>query len=575
MSVPHTEAGDEVVCALAGHGSPAALDLAAREARRTGARLLLVTVTDDPHDPDTVALLQDAVARVHTSYPDLHVAREAVEGDWVAATLARIGRHARYVVIERTHHGRLHRLLSGSTAEGVSFKVPAPVLSVPPGWSPETSGTAAVTVGVQDIDEVPALVGLGATEATARGVDLVVVHAAAPPQGHDVADVDVRQDWIDRAHLRLDASIGDAVEPFPDLKVRLDVVPERPLDALLQASTGSALLVLGRRHHEHAWGTHLGPVVRRALLDATCPVLLAPDEEATRAADAAAAVHERQASDRRAEPGDVVVAVGEDDAAGAVRFAVAEATSRGVGVHLVHVVRMPAVDGVAAAEVWRDAVARGRGLLERAEEHARGATGPDLRLTHRLVDRGSLLTDLVQEAAQACAIVVQHRRLGRAQRLMTWSVTNGVAARTDVPVIVVPAEWSAGPERVGCVVVGLQDLDDVEHVLPVAVEEATRRGLPLRVVHGGRLSEHQEEEMTAAIAALVQGVPDLRVHRVFEDRDAADLLVGAVTTAEIVVVGRRRHTLSRRSHLGPVAREVLDRTGYPVLLAPPAASAPA
>lgn len=562
-----------VICAVGDDGSSTAVTVAANEAARLGTPLHLVRVTPLPDARGTDAVLDEAVALARSAHPDLDVTRDTVDRTWIAAGVTEAGRGARYVVIERTHRNWLSRLLSGSTAEGISFKVETPVLSVPCGWRPDKSGSSTVTVAVQDAVEAPTLVTLAAAEAMARGADLVVLHAVNPARGHDEAAVDARSDWTNRAHLQLDPPIRAVADLYPDLKVRLDVIFDRPADALVHASLYSMLLVAGRRHHEHAWGTHVGPVVRRVLLDAACPVLLAPDGAIASLETSVPEQTTRHEPDQRPPPGDVVVAIGNDDAGGSVGFSVAEASTRGVGLHLVHVVRMPAVDGVSAAEVWRDAVAHGRTLLARAADQAREAAGPHLRLTQHLVDQGGLVHDLVTEASRAGLIVVQHRRLGRARRLVTWSVTNGLAARTDVPVVAVPAEWSSGPERIGCVVVGLQDDGDTAHLLPIALEEASRRGVPLRVVRAGRLSVAEREELRTTIEDAGRAWPDVRVDQVVQDAEPVALLVGAMTAAELVVVGRRHHAMSHRSHLGPVARRVLDESTYPVMLAPAAHTA--
>lgn len=560
-----------IVCAIGDHGSTAALAFAADEAQRTGSPLHLVHVSGDSHSRQTDALLLRAMVAVRASHPDVLCSRDTVDSEWIAAGLATAGRRARYVVMERTQRGRIHRLLGGSTADGVAFKVTSPVLSVPPDQDHHEPRPHVVTVAVQDAAEVPALVALAAGEASSRGADLVVLHAVSRHRDLGTRGTGERHDWLDRAHLELDGPVRDAVAGHPDLKVRLDLTRDRPVESVLRAAAVSELVVLGRRHLEHAWGTHLGPVVRHVLRDAECPVLLAPEPDSVDSATARER-DEREVAEAAAHvltPGDMVLAVGEDDAGGSVRFAVAEAQSRDVGLHLVHVVRMPAVDGVTAADVWRDAVAHAENLLERAAVEARSCGGPDFRITRRLVERGTLVGALVAEAATAGALVLQHRRLGTARRWLTWSVTNGVAARSDVPVIAVPAEWNGGPEQIGCVVVGVQDLEDVQQVLPVALEEAARRGIALRVVHAGRLSEREEEALGAAVEALHRDRPEITVNRVFEDRDPVDLLVGAVTSPEIVVVGRRHRALSHRSHLGPVTRSVLDTSPYPVLLTPP------
>ncbi|MCW2817047.1 MAG: UspA domain protein [Nocardioides sp.] len=564
---------DTVVCAIGEDGSPTALAAAAQEAERWHARLLLVHVTPLDSDQPSRALLDEARERALALYPGGPVEAELVERDWIAAGIVEAGKGARCVVVEHTHHGRLNRLLTGSKPDGIAFGATAPLLSVPRRWSEELSAPAVVTAAVQDAGEVPAVVGRAALEAHARDAELVVLHAVDRARGHDTADVDARADWVERAHRDLDVAVAEAVAAHPDLKVRLDIVLDRPVDALIHASQRSRLLVSGRRHHDHAWGSHLGPVARRLLLDASCPVLLVADDRPVATARPRVAeqppAHERP--DASPVPGDVVVAVGSDDAGGAVRFAVAEASARSAGVHVVHMVRMPSVDGVSAAEVWRLAVVDAEKLLETAAQQAREAAGPDIRVTHHLLQHGTVVRDIVEESTRASAVVIQHRQLGRLRRLVAWSTTNGVAARTDVPVFAVPADWSRGPERVGCVVVGIQDLDDAATVLPVALTEAARRVLPLRVVHAGSPTPDQRERWMSTVEEVTSAWPDVSVHRVVADADPVELLVGAVSAPELVVVGRRRHGLSHRSHLGPVARGVLEASTYPVLLAPPSA----
>ncbi|MFB9312703.1 universal stress protein [Nocardioides plantarum] len=562
---------DTIVCAVGYDGSPAAVDVAADEAVRRGLRLHLVHVAPKADGALTDTVLDGAVAQARARHHDLVLTRDPINRTWVAAGLADAGRDAAYVVIERTHRHRLSRLLSGSTADGIAFKVAAPVLSVPHGWAPDPSSPAVVTVAVQDVAELPDLVGLAAAEARARGADLVVLHAASASFGHDEAQVDAHRDWIDRAHLLLDTPIRAATEPYPDLEVRLDVVLDRPADVVVRASTGSTLLVVGRRHHEHAWGTHLGPVVRRVLLDAVCPVLLPPDKRTGTTAPQPFVGHER---DHQPIADDVVVAVGEDQADGSLRYAIGEADARGVGLHLVHVVEMPAVDGVPLAEVWHDAEAHGRMLLKRAADTARTVGGPHLRVTHHLVEGGPVVRGLVAEGRHASAIVVQHRRLGRARRLVTRSVTSALAARTDVPVIAVPAEWTSKDGRPGYVVVGLQDPDEASTVLTVALEEATRRAMPVRVAHAASLSPTEQRRFLGRVEEVHRRYPAVTVHHVVKDLDPVDLLVAATRSAELVVIGRRHSTLSRRSHLGPVARGLLERSTVPVMLAPPPVSAP-
>lgn len=320
------------------------------------------------------------------------------------------------------------------------------------------------------------------------------------------------------------------------------------------------------------------PPVRRVLLDAACTVPLSPDRDVAAVEDAAPRPAVRGERDHAPVPGDVVVAVGRARPEGSVRFAVQEAAARGVGVHLVHVVRMWAVDGVPTAELWRDAAAEGRLLLDGAVGVARAGGGPHLRVTHHLVEQGSLVRDLVHdlvddlvdESAHASVLVVQHRHLGPVLRRVTRSVTSALASRTDVPVVAVPAAWSSSPGRAGCVVVGLQDEDDAASVLPLALEEATGRALPLRVLHAGSLGPTDRTRLLARVEEVHRRYPAVTLQHGVKDEDPVGLLLGTMSSAEVVVIGRRRGALPWHSHLGPVARGVLEGATCPVVLVPAA-----
>lgn len=104
--------------------------------------------------------------------------------------------------------------------------------------------------------------------------------------------------------------------------------------------------------------------------------------------------------------------------------------------------------------------------------------------------------------------------------------------------------------------------------MPLACKEAGRRGLPVRVVHSTRYGAIDPDDLHAALDEAGAAHPDVTMRRVVEDADPVHLLIGAVSVAELVVVGRRRPSLPLRSHLGPVARAVVADSAFPVLLAP-------
>ena len=59
------------------------------------------------------------------------------------------------------------------------------------------------------------------------------------------------------------------------IETEVVVHPGRAIEAILEASHGAQLLVIGRHDPLVPVGSHVGPVARAVLREATCPVLLA------------------------------------------------------------------------------------------------------------------------------------------------------------------------------------------------------------------------------------------------------------------------------------------------------------
>ncbi len=59
------------------------------------------------------------------------------------------------------------------------------------------------------------------------------------------------------------------------MEADVEVHPGRVIEAVLAASEGADLLVIGRHDPLVPVGSHIGPVARAVLREAACPVLLA------------------------------------------------------------------------------------------------------------------------------------------------------------------------------------------------------------------------------------------------------------------------------------------------------------
>jgi nucleotide-binding universal stress UspA family protein len=289
-TLPQGPPSGAVVVGVALDGSPAALTFAAAEACRTHRPLHLVHVLRISGAEAYAGVLQGAWEAADQALAHaLAQARELVEGEvpvtaerldggWLVADLVDRASRGAMLVMEHRRIGPVRRVVTGSIVAGVASRCAVPVVSVPEGWRPGES-QAVVTVGVQDAGEAEPLVRRALSEARARDVGVVVLHAWYLDEGYDsvVADRAFRAERKRKLTRELTPAIEAASADFPDVPVRLWVRHAIPTGALVDSGSSSELLVIGRRHHLLPLGSHLGPVARAVLQYGTCPVLLNPE----------------------------------------------------------------------------------------------------------------------------------------------------------------------------------------------------------------------------------------------------------------------------------------------------------
>jgi nucleotide-binding universal stress UspA family protein len=279
-------------------------------------------------------------------------------------------------------------------------------------------------------------------------------------------------------------------------------------------------------------------------------------------------------------------------------YAVAAALAEGRDLRLVHAVHPIVGAGGPGAmvvdydiaqqiadEIIRRAVSRVRHLLEQA-----GA--PETVHVVGVTLRGSAVDALVQEGRDADRVVLMRRQLARLHRIATGSVSNGVAARSSVPVVIVPEAWTPSSTAVGPgsfrVVVGLhggghRDQYD-EGLVEQGFAQAVRHDGTLGFLHAWYLpsmyddaivdrtsrnewSEREGRRIQAALEPWTrrhQSVPtDVQVVHL----PAGDALVEASRHASLLLLGR--HGPGRPfPHLGSVTRAVLREAHCPVEIVP-------
>ncbi len=278
----------------------------------------------------------------------------------------------------------------------------------------------------------------------------------------------------------------------------------------------------------------------------------------------------------------IVVAVGVNGAPAAIRFAVEAARRAHTSVHLVHVVQLTSVD--AYAGIYGVALEAGDAALTQAAANARELGAPDVPVTVERVDNGRLVADLLQRANQSLMVVLQHRRLSRLHRLVTGSTVNAIAARATVPVVSVPEDWRPGVAA-SLVTAAVQDGGEAVGLLRHAFEQARIMGADLDVLHAWWLTNGFEievvdqdfrqewetrsrHELAPALEPLHVAFPDVSVDVLVRHAAPADAILECATTSALLVLGRRHHRLPLGTHLGPVARAVLDRSPCPVMMVP-------
>lgn len=171
---------------------------------------------------------------------------------------------ADHLVVQRRHAARLRRLVSGSTVAALAARSPVPVVAVPELWSgPRATPHVTVALGEHDTGlNESGLLSWAFAEAEDRGASLTVLHAWFLAEVTDAAGV-----------ADVPALVAPWRESHPTVDVRVDVPHLRPADALLRASRHSDLLLVGRRP-VHGLQPHLGSVVRAALRESQCPVVV-------------------------------------------------------------------------------------------------------------------------------------------------------------------------------------------------------------------------------------------------------------------------------------------------------------
>lgn len=284
------------------------------------------------------------------------------------------------------------------------------------------------------------------------------------------------------------------------------------------------------------------------------------------------------------QPRPVVIGVdGSEANAGALRYGVEEARRTGASVKLVHVVPDYVPISPMMPLTPSELTETGASVLRHAEEQVR-QLAPDLEVEGWL-HHGTRPVQLANAAERAQVVVVGRDNRPLLERLLRGDTAAGVAARSSVPMVLVPADWTPGPER-GVVLVGVKSPSHSTALLGDAIGLAAERGAKLVVLHAWKLPSGYDDiietrvaaddwrrqsidEMEALLKDWRVSFPDVEVEiRVVHDHPSFALVEGSAE-ADVVVLVRRAHGVPAATHLGGTARAVLRSAHCPVRVVPP------
>ncbi|MEV7186741.1 universal stress protein [Kitasatospora sp. NPDC093102] len=273
-------------------GSPqstAAARWAAAEAVRRGASLRLVHawpwLTDGVSSFAEPDALPEAVRRIMAEsaedirglYPDLKVENDAVLDAPVDGLLAAAA-EADLLVLGSRGRGGFTGLLLGSVSMSVAGRSTVPLVVVRETGTPG-EGAGEVVVGVDAHTPEAEVLDFAFREAALRGARLRAVHGwDLPPvfgyAGGVVPAAELGQLEALEAEL-LSLALADLREKHPEVEVVEDV-QLGAARALVEASAGAALVVVGRGRRPIEFGPRLGRIAHAVLHHAEAPVAVVP-----------------------------------------------------------------------------------------------------------------------------------------------------------------------------------------------------------------------------------------------------------------------------------------------------------
>ena len=274
---------------------------------------------------------------------------------------------------------------------------------------------------------------------------------------------------------------------------------------------------------------------------------------------------------------------GSENSMSALRWAAAEAQSRGASVRVVGSYSMPPLMDVYGMGWSAMAAPETAQLRDDTMQTLSGAVGQLLQRHPRVgfdfvAVEGPAAKILANQAGVADLLVVGSSGAGAVTSFLLGSVTGAVLHSSPCPVVVVPS----GPRgATGGIVVGCYGSESSDRAVMWAADQAQRCGLDLGVLHAWehpyritqRGADRGADIAQVDGATIVERAVDLArarsgrvVSPMLVEHSAVDELLGASEKAALVVVGSRGRSGFRSMVLGSVTLAVTARASCPVVV---------
>ena len=218
----------------------------------------------------------EAVAeRLRAEYPGVEIEARVVQGH-DSSILAEASKDAALVVVgARGQNAPLSVKLLGGVSDAVTSHAHGPVAVISD--FAEENPNGPVVVGVDDSAPARAAAWIAFDAAQVRGVPVIAVNAwdFGP---YDAFNAEI---W-DHSMQQINTSLTDLVnevlaplrEEFPNVEVEVRIVRGRPENAIVDASKGAGLVVVGSRGRGGFKGLMLGSTSKHVLRESHAPVIV-------------------------------------------------------------------------------------------------------------------------------------------------------------------------------------------------------------------------------------------------------------------------------------------------------------